>query len=82
MTARPEGKCKRGSVRLIRDKRLTLPMRKMEVPSCHFSDDGDIFEITFLEGVLRRDPSHEEALEVLGSAYTARATRDVPRRRR
>ena len=70
MTAKDEGRREPDAVRLNRDRRLTVPMRQMKASSCDFADDPTAFEINFLEGVLKRDPCHIEALQILGHAYT------------
>lgn len=72
MSPTPQDKSKRSSFRLGRDKRLTVPSRTLQVRSDEFAADPTSFEIAFLEGVIKRDPRHEEALRILGHTYTAR----------
>ena len=52
-----------------RDPRLSLPPRFFDLAS---SDDqtSEQFEITFFENILDKDPCNEDALMLLGHAYT------------
>ena len=57
---------------LRRDRRLTLEPRKVAVKGTPFDSPMEDFELRFLEGVVGSDPTHEEALMLLGHAYTER----------
>lgn len=58
-----------GSHNLSRDPRLTLDRKPLPIPGAEKEDDEG-FELRFLEEVLAQDPCHEEALMLLGHAYT------------
>ena len=53
------------------DPQLTLRSRPFEVPSLR-ADDDDGFELNFMEEVVEKDPCNEDALMLLGHAYTRR----------
>ena len=53
------------------DRRLTLQPQAFELASFGDADD-ERFELHFLEEVLSRDPCNEDALMILGHAYTRR----------
>ena len=53
------------------DPRLTLSRRSFKISSL-CSDDDEGFELRFMEEVLQRDPCNEDALMLLGYAYTRR----------
>lgn len=57
--------------RLSPDTRLRLRPVDISVPRRRLCDGGKGFETDFLEGILERDPCHEEVLQVLGYLYTA-----------
>jgi len=57
--------------RLPSDTRLRLRPMDISVPRRRLCDRGKGFETAFLEGILERDPCHEEALQALGYLYTA-----------
>jgi len=53
------------------DPRLSLQPARFELTSLREKNDSQ-FEIRFMEGILRRDPCHEDALMLLAQAYTRR----------
>lgn len=53
------------------DPRLTLRREPIRVPAIS-DQDSDGFEIQFYESVLSEDPCNEDALMLLGHAYTQR----------
>lgn len=57
---------------ISRDKRLTLADRKISLRDESLQLTTADFTIRFLERVVEEDPSHEEALHILGHVYTAR----------
>jgi len=54
----------------FRDKAVHLPDRHIPLGGKEFRKEGVEFDVSFMEGVLHHDPCHEEALQVLGHAYT------------
>jgi Flp pilus assembly protein TadD len=57
--------------RLQPDKRLRLKPALIQLQQKELRRDADEFELGFMEGVIRNDPCHEEALRLLGYLYTA-----------
>lgn len=53
------------------DPLLTLRSLSLDVSSLH-ADDDDRFELKFMEEVIEKDPCNEDALMLLGHAYTRR----------
>ena len=51
------------------DRRLSLSRKRIEVSRLQPDDDVQ-FELNFMEEVLQRDPCNEDALMLLGHAYT------------
>ena len=62
---------KKGHLPPAFDPQLTLRSRSFEVSSLH-ADDDDRFELNFMEEVIEEDPCNEDALMLLGYAYTRR----------
>jgi tetratricopeptide (TPR) repeat protein len=55
---------------LLRDRRLTLADRTVAISDERFQKTPQQFEMEFLEKLLIADPAHEQALRILGHAYT------------
>ena len=53
------------------DPRLRLRAQSFEISSLR-ADDDEKFELQFMEELLQRDPCNEDALILLGHAYTRR----------
>jgi len=53
------------------DSRLTLRRKTFELKSIA-GDDDELFEVHFMEDLLKSDPCNEDALMLLGHAYTRR----------
>jgi len=51
-----------------RDPRLSLSRKTFELDS--IGGDDERFELDFMEGLVRQDPCNEDALMLLGHAYT------------
>jgi tetratricopeptide (TPR) repeat protein len=57
---------------LGQDKLLTLPDRAIPLRDPALNKNAAEFEVELCEGILARDPCHENALRLLGHLYTAR----------
>lgn len=68
--ARRKDEVSGGFSALRRDKRLTLEDRKLTVDGMGLDRPPEEFEQRFMERVVDKDPSHEDALMVLGHRYT------------
>jgi len=66
-----ERKTKRSPFQLSEDVRLSLPEPDFQLLGPAFPKEDLDFEIAFFEGILNRNPYHEDALLFLGNAYTA-----------
>ena len=66
-----EKKSKQSPFHLHEDTRLGLPEHEFQLKSAEFQKVDLDFDITFFQGILKRNPYNEEALLFLGNAYTA-----------
>ena len=66
-----EKKTKRSPFHLSEDIRLGLPEPDFKLLGSEFPREDLDFEITFFEGIIKRNPYNEDALLYLGNAYTA-----------
>lgn len=65
-------KDKKSPFHLSDDARLGLPEHEFRLRGAEFQAEDLDFDITFMEGIIQRNPYNEEALIFLGHAYTAR----------